>query len=177
MLGKGGLYLEMQGMEAVVQAIEMQGLVFSEKPVLVGGRAMEYYGLRKSGEDVDLIVTDEDYQALAKLHPEKRKDIWGDLGVILWPLEIWRSIMYFDHAFYRQGAVDCGGIYVVSLEKLLLTRAYAMHTEKYKQDLGLILDRVLREKGNGEFLRFSHERASIYEKQAIIWGGNYDVEQ
>jgi len=39
---------------------------FKKKPLLVGGKAMEYYGLRKAGEDIDFIVTKKDYNKLAK---------------------------------------------------------------------------------------------------------------
>lgn len=44
----------------------ISNLCFSNKPILVGGMAMEYYGLRKSGNDIDLVVSDEDYQTLAR---------------------------------------------------------------------------------------------------------------
>ena len=43
---------------------------FMKKPLLVGGMAMEYYGLRKAGRDIDLIVAQEDHSALKKLFPE-----------------------------------------------------------------------------------------------------------
>ena len=34
---------------------------FKKKQLLVGGKAMEFYGLRKAGEDIDFIVSKEDY--------------------------------------------------------------------------------------------------------------------
>ena len=42
--------------------IQKLGYQFLDKPVVVGGLAMEYYGLRTHGDDVDFIVTDRDYQ-------------------------------------------------------------------------------------------------------------------
>ena len=147
---------------------------FSEPPVIVGGRAMEFYDLRKSGEDIDLIVTDKDYQLLSERFPDNRKDIWGDLGVVLWPFEIWRSIMYFDYEFYCQEAVECEGLKIISLERLLLTRIYAMNVDKYKRDIELIKNRFLEKNANHDFLKYSHERTSLYEKQAVIFAGKYD---
>lgn len=40
-------------------------LRFESKPILIGGMAMEYYGIRKSGADIDLVIRDEDYQTHA----------------------------------------------------------------------------------------------------------------
>ena len=73
--------------------LEDNNLVFTKKPILIGGMAKEYYGIRKSGPDIDLVICDEDYQALAGKYPDNRKDIWGDLGVVLGQFEIWRCIM------------------------------------------------------------------------------------
>lgn len=45
--------------------LKEKNLNFTKKPILIGGMAMEYYGMRKSGADIDLIICDEDYQTLA----------------------------------------------------------------------------------------------------------------
>ena len=71
------------------------GLTFTKKPIIIGGKAMEFYGMRK-GEDIDLVICDADYQNLAAKHPDNRKDIWGDLGVAIDEIEVWRSIHYFN---------------------------------------------------------------------------------
>jgi hypothetical protein len=57
---------------------------FSKKPLLVGGKAMEYYGLRKAGVDIDIIITKEDFARLIKLYPTSLKDLWGDFGVAVY---------------------------------------------------------------------------------------------
>ena len=41
----------------VEEALAKSHLLFSEKPILIGGTAMEYYGLRKAGKDMDWIIT------------------------------------------------------------------------------------------------------------------------
>jgi len=46
--------------------LEKIGYHFLHKPLLVGGRAKEYYGIRKSGDDIDLIISKEDYENLKK---------------------------------------------------------------------------------------------------------------
>ena len=59
----------------VEEAILQSNLHFSSKPILIGGRAMEYYDIRKSGKVIDFIITDKDYQKLAEEYPEKRNDL------------------------------------------------------------------------------------------------------
>ncbi len=60
---------------------------------------MEYYGLRKRGQDIDLIITNKDYKELSKNFANNKKDIWGDLGVVINGFEIWRSIALLDYNF------------------------------------------------------------------------------
>ena len=51
------------------ESLEKLNFNFSKKPLLVGGMAMEFYGLRKSGRDIDLVVAEEDVISLIKLYP------------------------------------------------------------------------------------------------------------
>ncbi len=48
----------------------------------------------KAGSDIDFIITDEDYQKLAVKYPNQRKDLYGDLGLVIEKFEIW--------SFWRQ---------------------------------------------------------------------------
>ena len=52
---------------------------FLDKPLLIGGMAMEYYGLRKSGMDIDFVVSARDHQTLIQNYPDSVKDIYGDI--------------------------------------------------------------------------------------------------
>lgn len=90
---KGSLMHEV--VERVEHRLREHRLSFSEKPILIGGMAMQYYGMRKAGADIDLLIENADYQALAEQYPDKRKDIYGDLGVVIGEFEIWRSIALF----------------------------------------------------------------------------------
>jgi hypothetical protein len=57
-------------MENIIEILKKEfnknSLSFKKKPVLIGGMAKEYYGLRKTGMDIDLVISDEDYQILEK---------------------------------------------------------------------------------------------------------------
>lgn len=120
---------------------------FSQKPLLVGGMAMEYYGLRKSGKDIDLIAPDRDIYALIQLFPHRVKELWGDLGVCPFEFEIWKTICHYDYNFLRSGAIEEEGILIISLEKLLLMKVLAMGKEKYFKDTQLIAQHLSRLQG------------------------------
>jgi hypothetical protein len=119
------------------------GLQFKRKPLLIGGGAMEHYGLREKGDDTDFVVSEEDYREAAAKNPEHRKDIFGDLGVVKEGFEVWRTIMLFDYDFLSQGAVDEEGHRVISLEKLLFLKALGIKEPKYERDLRLIVEKII----------------------------------
>ncbi len=117
---------------------------FASKPLLIGGQAMEYYGLRKSGDDIDFVITAEDYERLSQKYPDHLRNLGGDLGVCVYEFEIWKTICLFDYAFLSRDAIETEDYLVVSLEKLLFLKAIAMKEPKYQRDLELIVERVLQ---------------------------------
>jgi hypothetical protein len=119
---------------------------FQSKPLLIGGKAMEYYGLRQAGADIDFVITPQDYACLAQKYPDHLRDLWGDLGVCVYEFEIWKSICLFDYDFLSNAAVDAGDFLVISLERLLFLKALAMKIEKYHHDLELIVKKILDDK-------------------------------
>lgn len=154
--------------------LESSGLQFTKKPILIGGMAMEYYGIRKSGADIDLVICDEDYQTLAFKYPDKRKDIWGDLGVVIDSFEIWRCIMLLDYDFYIKDAIEKGIAYVVSLDRLLLMRVFAMNNPKYMNDLNRMKDYYCKTFQNLDYIKYAEEHISSYKNAGgIVWGGRY----
>lgn len=113
-------------------------LSFIKKPIIIGGMAMEYYGMRKAGRDIDLIISQDDYQVLSEKYPDNKKDLYGDLGLIINRFEIWRSIALIDYDFFLKDAIDEGTVLIVSIDRLLWMRVCAMEVEKYKKDLDLM---------------------------------------
>lgn len=113
-------------------------LSFIKKPIIIGGMAMEYYGMRKAGRDMDLIISQEDYHVLSEKYPDNKKDLYGDLGLIINKFEIWRSIALIDYDFFLKDAIDEGTVLIVSIDRLLWMRVCAMEVEKYKKDLDLM---------------------------------------
>jgi hypothetical protein len=139
---------------------------FSAKPLLIGGKAMEYYGLRPAGADIDFVISVEDYLRLAAQYPDCLKDIWGDLGVCIFEFEIWASICLFDYTYLAHGALEEAQFRVISLEKLLFLKALAMQIEKYHQDLELVVKKIRDEKSAAWWDTLSSQDQERYLKGA-----------
>jgi hypothetical protein len=129
---------------------------FTTPPLLIGGKAMEFYGLRPAGADVDFVITTRDYDRLVEQYPDHIKDLGGDLGVCVFEFEIWKSICLFDYKFLAAGALEQDGYHVISLEKLLFLKALGMNVPKYHRDLELIVGRVLQDRYD------NHHRQKLY---------------
>lgn len=119
---------------------------FQDKPLLIGGKAMEYYGLRKAGADIDLVISLEDHANLKKQYPDHIQDLYGDIGICEFEFEIWNQICRYDYEELKAGAIEEDAILVISLERLLFLKTLAIKEEKYYQDVLLLVDEILRRK-------------------------------
>jgi hypothetical protein len=117
---------------------------FIHKPLLIGGKAMEYYNLRKAGNDIDLVIHRDDHKILLEKYPNNVKDLYGDIGICEFGYEIWNQICTFNYDYLKLNAIEESDYLVVSLEKLLLLKAIAMEIPKYHKDLELVVDLVLK---------------------------------
>ena len=149
---------------------------FLDKPVIVGGLAMEYYGLRKHGDDIDFIVTDRDYQRLKIRFPENRKDVWGDFGILVNGYELFRSIYKFDHAHYSLGAVELANYKMISIDMLFRMKVFALGVaEKHDCDVRLLKEYYLRFQ-NRDYQSYLEHHIDRYTSSAtgIFFGIHYD---
>ena len=118
---------------------------FLKKPIVVGGMAMEYYGLRKSGKDIDLIATEEDVINLIKMYPDRVKDLYSDLGVCPLEFEIWRTISFLNYDRLKENAIEEPDFLMISIDNLLLMKVLAIKKEKYLEDTKLIVEKLTKD--------------------------------
>jgi len=156
---------------------------FSAKPLVFGGMAMEYYGLRKHGDDIDMLVTDDDYQSLASKYSDSTIDIWGNLAVILDGYSFNLCVCHMDYNFYAVGAVEYEDFKVVSFDRLYFMAASAMRSEpdvkKRVDDFGLVYWAFYDRYKNPEYVRYSEAHRATYQNapNGTIYGGKYpDIE-
>jgi len=134
---------------------------FVKKPLLIGGLAMEYYGLRKAGEDIDFVLSSPDHKKLENQlskeglvylkgeHTSGFKkvpefvDLYGDKGLLFNELEIWTCILKFDYDYLSKGAIEQEHYKIISLEMLLFLKALCIDQEKYLNDVKLISKKII----------------------------------
>lgn len=136
------------------------GFSFYDKPLVVGGMAMEYYKLRKSGEDIDLIVSKRDFVRLLKKFGKGKKwmkenkgekfkkepvlvNLFGDRGILVKKFEVWEKIGY-DYKTLKKGAIKEKDLLIISLKNLLIMKALAIGKKKYLKDTHLISKKLLK---------------------------------
>ena len=165
----------------IEQAIDLSilNMSFLSKPVIVGGLAMEYYGLRKCGDDFDFIVTNEDYQVLARKYPDYRKDTWGDLFVEVGKYQLFRSISRLDYSFYSDNSIEYNRYKIVSFERLFLMKAFAVRSQpeiqKNVDNFGLVIGYYYDNFRNQEYVANAELHISAYMNalNGLIIGGKY----
>lgn len=115
---------------------------FSTPPLVVGGKAMEYYQLRTSGPDTDCIITEKEYQALANKYPQNTKNLFGDFGVVVFGFEMWNTIRGLSYEYLSDKSILMGNYNIISLEKLLVLKTLAIDLPKYEADVRLISKKI-----------------------------------
>jgi len=141
-ISSGRSIQEDQSMTLTIDLAKLR-YTFQSKPLLIGGKAMEFYGLRPAGDDIDFVVTRADYAGLVVLYPERTKDLFGDLGVCVYEFELWTCICLFEYSFLSANAIEAEHFLVISLERLLFLKALAMKEPNYERDLRLIVKKIL----------------------------------
>jgi hypothetical protein len=126
--------------------LQKLGYRLHDKPLLIGGAAMEYYGLRKTGADIDLVISLRDHENLKLQYPHNIKDLYGDIGICEFDFEIWNQICRYGYDELKPGAIEEPSVLVISLERLLFLKTLAIKHEKYYQDVLLLVDEILKRK-------------------------------
>ncbi len=126
--------------------LERLSYQFHDKPLLIGGKAMEYYGLRKAGADIDLVISLRDHTNLKHQYSHHIKDLYGDIGICEFEFEIWNQICRYDYEELKVGVIEESSILIISLERLLFFKTLAIKEEKYYRDVLLLVDEILKRK-------------------------------
>jgi hypothetical protein len=156
--------------------IHRVGYEFLDKPIIVGGLAMEYYGLRKHGDDIDFIVSDRDYQRLKVKFPNNRKDVWGDFGILVTGFELFRSLYKFDHAYYSLGAMEFTNYKMVSMDMLFRMKVFALGVARKHNDDVQLLKEYYQRFQNREYQNYMDRHLDRYvsSETGIFFGISYD---
>jgi hypothetical protein len=151
------------------------GITFKEKPILVGGMALEFYGIRKHGEDYDFIISNGDYMKLENRYRNNRKDMWGDFGIRINEYELFRSMWKFDYSYFNVNTIELEKIKVVSIDLLFQMKVFAMsYDDKHRNDIEL-MKKYFERYQNKEYLEYMNRNVDRYlkVKDGLIINGDY----
>lgn len=176
----------LMGNESVIKKavnLSVLGIDFSSKPLVIGGLAMEFYGIRKKGDDIDFIISNDDYELMAVKYPDSKIDRWGDLYISLDHCELLRSIFRFDYDFFSEGAIELEQCKVISIEKLFFMKVLAFdnqpEVEKHARDYRLMWDFFMKAFQNKDYVAHAliHEGDYLNSPDGIIRQCDYPIKQ
>jgi hypothetical protein len=156
--------------------LEQLEITFDDKPIIVGGMAMEYYGIRKHGDDIDFIVSNNDYSKLETRYRNCRKDMWGDFGIRVNEYEMFRSMWKFDYNYFNNGSIEFDQYKIVSLDMLFRMKVFALDAEdKHKKDVELLKEYFMKFQNHewNDYMNRNIDRYLKAEKGLIINGDYY----
>ena len=139
-------------------------VTFNDKPIIVGGMAMEFYGIRKHGDDIDFIVSNCDYKLLETRYRDYRKDMWGDFGIRVNDYEMFRSMWKFDYQYFNNGSIEFDQYKIISIDMLFRMKVFAMDSEeKHKKDVELLKNYFMQYQ-NKEYAEYMEKNIERYLK-------------
>lgn len=114
----------------ILKGLKLTNYKFKHKPLVVGGLAMEYYNIRKSGHDYDYIVSPSDWKILKKLHPTKinlfggetETDVDSTINLKDANVDLISTLFQYKYNFLKKDAIHKDTYLIISLDKLLLTK-------------------------------------------------------
>lgn len=88
------------------------------KPILIGGKLKELLNLRKSGLDIDLIVSTVDYEEISKIENMTILRQLEERGATIYSngiqFEFWETIMKLSYDYWIKNALECKNFYILS---------------------------------------------------------------
>ena len=145
--------------KAIIKLNELEkktGIKLSN-PILIGGGALEYYNIRKSGHDLDFIIKKTDMNKLLKKN--YKLNLFGgktiyDVDATFTNIEKMNidlaiTIYQYDYNYMLSNAIkqkyNDKTIYIVSIENLLLMKTlaseYSLKDKKHMKDVKLIIQK------------------------------------
>ncbi len=122
---------------------------FKYPPILIGGKAMEYYKLRKTGHDIDYIIHKYDYNRLSKIYepnsymPEQTPGITYRGGKI--DIDFFLNLYQFDYQYLKKKAVKDNKSLVISKDDLILVKSMTAFDKKNKRIGKLTVKKSLKD--------------------------------
>jgi hypothetical protein len=96
---------------------------FQHKPIIVGGRAMQHYGMRDGGDDIDMVVSQDDFKLLRLVYSTETGD-YGDERIKIDEYELYDGFFGVPYNLLKHGAVEQEDCLIASLPCLLYLSSF-----------------------------------------------------
>ena len=114
----------------ILKGIKLSKYKFKKPPLVVGGLAMEYYGIRKSGHDFDYMVSPSDWKELKKIYSDKinlfggktEKEIDATINLKKQNVDLIKTLFQFNYNILVKSSIRFDNYSIISLEKLLMLK-------------------------------------------------------
>ena len=142
----------------ILKGIFLCKYIFKDKPLVVGGLALEYYGIRPNGEDFDYIVSPNDWNNLRTHYKdninlvrgktEKEVDLTINIVVDDKKVDLISSLYQFNYDELIKDSLEHDFYRVISIEKILFIKTLAAVNNDIKsiKDQKLIVDFIVDSK-------------------------------
>jgi hypothetical protein len=129
--------LQQEIKELIMRGIKSTNYLFINKPLVVGGLALEYYGIRNSGPDYDYMISSADWKQLKKLFPDKTNFLKGNTGTEIVAtinirkesdlhemidIDLISTLYQFSYDDLSKNAIEFEYFKIIDIEKLLLVK-------------------------------------------------------
>ena len=134
----------------ILKGLELTNYNFKKPPLVVGGLAMEYYNIRKTGHDFDFVVSPIDWKELKKIYPNKinlfggknEKDIDATINLDDVHVDLISTLFQFNYNFLSKEAINYKDYKIISIYKLLMLKTlgavYNEHSKSIKDQKKIV---------------------------------------
>ena len=140
--------------EKILKGIKLTNYKFINKPLVVGGLALEHYNIRETTHDYDYMVSPSDWIELKKIHPDKinlfggknEKDVDATINLKENPIDLISTLFQFNYNSLVKNSIDFPEYKIISIANLLLTKTLgAVYNKDPKSinDQKLIVDKIV----------------------------------
>mgnify|MGYP001216779779 CR=1 FL=1 len=160
----------------ILKGLKLTNYNFKKPPLVVGGLAMEYYNIRKTGHDFDFVVSPVDWKDLKKMYPDKinlfggqnEKDIDATINLDKVHVDLISTLFQFNYNYLSKGAIKNKDYKIIAIDKLLMLKTlgavFNNHIKSIK-DQQKIVDNIVKinyslARGLEKFLKRESKRKS-----------------
>lgn len=146
----------------IVSFITMLNFDFIDPPLILGGMALEYYGIRKCGYDFDCMVSPRDWIRLKEIYPNNinlfggktEQDVDATINVLDFDtqIDLISTLSLYNYDFLEQNSIDIHGqekaFKIMSKENLYLVKSLGYLEDKdpkCEADTKLLVKYILKE--------------------------------